>query len=280
MSGEVLVAIPVYNERSHVRSVVEKVREHVSDVLVVDDGSTDGTREIVAELRGIRCISHHRNFGYGKALVSAFQYAAEHDFSWLITIDCDQQHEPESIPDFLAAIQLDDADILSGSRFLDHSEALGVAPSDRRRINELITQELNQRLGLALTDAFCGFKAYRTAALAELSIDVFGYAMPLQLWAQAVARGLRIREIPVRLIYNDPNRSFGNGLDDPDWRLQHYLFVLGAEVDKMQQQLPEPRQVSAPARVTVGQASSAAPTSSAECCGFDRKGALGSTVCP
>ncbi len=280
MSGEVLVAIPVYNERSHVRSVVEKVREHVSDVLVVDDGSTDGTREIMAELSGIRRISHHRNFGYGKALVSAFEYAAEHAFSWLITIDCDQQHEPESIPDFLAAIQLNDADILSGSRFLGHSEALGAAPLERRRINQFITHELNRRLDLELTDAFCGFKAYRTAPLAALSIDVFGYAMPLQLWAQAVACGLRIREIPVRLIYNDPDRSFGNGLDDPDWRLQHYLSVLGAEVDKMQQRPPDPRQVRASAPVTVGQASTAAPTCGAECCEFDRNGALGSTVCP
>lgn len=280
MSGEVLVAIPVYNERSHVRSVVEKVRQHVSDVLVVDDGSTDGTHEIMAKLSGIRRISHHRNLGYGKALASAFEYAAEQAFSWLITIDCDQQHEPESIPDFLAAIQLDDADILSGSRFLGHSDALGAAPSDRRRINELITHELNRRLGLSLTDAFCGFKAYRTAALEELSIDVFGYAMPLQLWAQAVARGLRIREIPVRLIYNDLDRRFGHGLDDPDWRLQHYLSVLGAEVDKMQLLPPDPGQVRASAPVTVGPASSAAPTCGAERRGFDRNGALGSTVCP
>lgn len=280
MSGEVLVAIPVYNERSHVRSVVEKVREHVSEVLVVDDGSTDGTHEIMAELCGIRRVSHDRNLGYGRALVSAFQYAAEHAFPWLITIDCDQQHEPESIPDFLEAIRRDDADILSGSRFLGHSEALGAAPFERRRINELITLELNQQLGLTLTDAFCGFKAYRTAALADLSIDVFGYAMPLQLWAQAVASSLRIREIPVRLIYNDPDRSFGNGLDDPDRRLQHYLSVLGAEVDKIQPQPPGLGQVRASARVSVGQASSAAPACDAERRGYDRNGALGSTVCP
>ena len=163
---------------------------------------------------------------------------------------------------------------------MEHSEPLGAAPLERRRINELITHELNRRLGLTLTDAFCGFKAYRTAALAELSIDVFGYAMPLQLWAQAVAHGLRIREIPVRLFYNDPDRRFGNGLDDPDWRLQHYLSVLGAEVDKMQPRPPDPEQVRASARVTVGQASSAAPTCAAERRGYDRNGALGSTVCP
>ncbi len=83
-----------------------------------------------------------------------------------------------------------------------------------------------------MTDSFCGFKAYRVEALKRLSLDVAGYAMPLQLWVQVVDRGLRIREIPVRLIYNDPNRHFGGGLDDPKSRLAHYISVLDEELRK------------------------------------------------
>jgi dolichol-phosphate mannosyltransferase len=85
-----------------------------------------------------------------------------------------------------------------------------------------MTRLINERLGLSLTDAFCGFKAYRTAACAPLELDVDGYDFPMQFWVQAARHGLRIQEIPVRLIYNDPDRSFGGPLDDPENRRAVY----------------------------------------------------------
>lgn len=227
---KVLVAIPVFNERRHVRAVVDEVLRHVDDVLVVDDGSTDGTAEILRGMAGIRTLFHPRNQGYGQALCSSFDYAAAHRYDWLVTMDCDEQHEPAFIPEFIAAARQDDADIISGSRYLRQYDDNSKPPLDRRRINHVITQILNKVLNLRLTDSFCGFKAYRVACLGLLSIDQFGYAMPLQLWVQAADRGLRIREIPVRLIYNDPNRHFGGNLDDPDARLEHYLDVLTREL--------------------------------------------------
>ena len=227
-----LVAIPVYNERPHVRHVVAEVERFVPDVLVVDDGSDDGTTQVVRELRGIERIFHPENRGYGQALISAFRHAAAHGYDWLITMDCDEQHEPAFIPHFVEAIAADDADIISGSRYLQRHDGDSSPPADRRRINQVVTELLNEHLGLRLTDAFCGFKAYRVAALEKLDIDVPGYAMPLQFWVQAADRGLRIREIPVRLIYNDPNRHFGDGLDDPSQRLSHYLTVFYEELKR------------------------------------------------
>jgi dolichol-phosphate mannosyltransferase len=97
---------------------------------------------------------------------------------------------------------------------------------------------LNERLGLNLTDAFCGFKAYRVGSLKKLKLDVDGYAFPMQFWIQAVAAGLRIREIPVKLIYNDLKRSFGGPLDDPSVRLNHYRCVLHRELRRMADKLP------------------------------------------
>ena len=85
-------------------------------------------------------------------------------------------------------------------------------------------------LGLHLTDAFCGFKAHRVAPTHVLGLDEPGYAFPLQLWPRAARAGLRVTEIPVRLIYNDPTRHFGGSLDDPELRLQHYLQVLAREM--------------------------------------------------
>jgi dolichol-phosphate mannosyltransferase len=100
------------------------------------------------------------------------------------------------------------------------------APPERRRINAQITHELNEVLGLSLTDAFCGFKAYRVAAIAPLSITEPGYGMPLEFWVQAVHHELRIVEIPVPLIYLEEERSFGGSLDDGQRRLEYYHRVL------------------------------------------------------
>jgi hypothetical protein len=99
-------------------------------------------------------------------------------------------------------------------------------PAERRRVNAIVTEELNRRWGLALTDAFCGFKAYRVSVLAKLDLIETGYAMPLELWVRAVQLGLRIVELPVPLIYFDEKRSFGGALDDAETRLAVYRAVL------------------------------------------------------
>jgi dolichol-phosphate mannosyltransferase len=166
-------------------------------------------------------------------------------------MDCDEQHEPERLPEFFAAIEEEHAKpisrgaaIISGSRYLREpaAEALALAPSDRRRINRLLTAEINERfadrLGTRLTDSFCGFKAHRVAPTVSLQLTEGGYAFPMQLWARAAAAGLRVREIPVDLIYNDPNRTFGEGLDDPEARLRHYREVLHREIACVARRLP------------------------------------------
>ena len=108
-------------------------------------------------------------------------------------------------------------------------------PQDRRAINRTLTALLNELFDLDLTDAFCGFKAHRIAANQRLRLTEPGYAFPMQLWPQVVWAGLRMTEIPVRLIYNDPNRTFGGILDDAACRLKHYLDVLREETEKLGQ---------------------------------------------
>jgi dolichol-phosphate mannosyltransferase len=105
----------------------------------------------------------------------------------------------------------------------------GTAPQDRRAINVRITQVINTITGFDLTDSFCGFKAYRVDALRKLRLTDTGYAMPLQFWIQAKYFGLRVTELPVSRIYDDPNRTFGGGLDDPEVRLNHYLTTIENE---------------------------------------------------
>src|SRR5438105_15146216 len=157
----VLTAIPVYNEERHLLSVVHEVQRYSPEILVVNDGSTDRTAELLAGQKDVHVVTHPQNRGYGAALISAFTYALERDYDVLVTTDCDGQHEPARIPVLLEAIH--DADIVSGSRYLrDFRQTALPTPADRRLINQTITAELNQTFGLHLTDAFCGFKAYRS----------------------------------------------------------------------------------------------------------------------
>jgi dolichol-phosphate mannosyltransferase len=224
MGCRALTALPVFNEAKHVDRVLDLVIRQGTDVLVVDDGSTDGTGAILANRNDIAVAAHARNQGYGAALRTAFDYALRQGYDVLVTIDCDGQHEPQLIPDFVAACA--DQDMVSGTRYLQQFAGDSAPPAERLRINRQITAELNQRLGLSLTDAFCGFKAYRVPALAGLRITNKGYAMPLQLWVQAVALKWRIRELAVPLIYLDEARSFGGALDNAETRLRHYMEVL------------------------------------------------------
>jgi dolichol-phosphate mannosyltransferase len=227
-SPRILTALPVYNEVSHVNPVLDEVARYAGDILVVDDGSTDGTSELLAARHDIHVIRHETNRGYGAALRAAFEHAVRFRYDMLVTIDCDGQHEPQRIGQLVAACS--NADIVSGSRYLWNKENAGRAPAERRQINVQITRELNERLGLSLTDAFCGFKAYRTSALTQMAITEPGYGMPIEVWVQAAHLGLRIIELPVPLIYLEEARSFGGSLDDGRRRLQYYHRVLDTAI--------------------------------------------------
>ena len=95
-----------------------------------------------------------------------------------------------------------------------------------------ITQTLNKLTGLNLTDSFCGFKAYKVDALKEMKLTENGYGTPLQLWMQAWKLGLRIKEISVKLIYNNTSRSFSGELDKPAIRLSYYKEIIEKEMNK------------------------------------------------
>ena len=236
-----LTALPVYNEAAHVLGVIDEVRKVTDHILMVDDGSTDGTSGLLSGIitvanappeavaagpavAGVRVVRHPENRGYGAALATAFREALDGGWDGLVTIDCDGQHQPLLIPEFVDRAAR--CDIVSGSRYLRRFPGDSEPPAARRRINAEITAEINRRFGLSLTDAFCGFKAYTRRALERLRVTETGYAMPLEVWVQAAAAGLVIEEVPVPLLYLDLARSFGGALDDAATRLAYYRGVL------------------------------------------------------
>jgi dolichol-phosphate mannosyltransferase len=230
---QTLIAIPVYNEQAYVDTVLDAVRRYArgSDILVIDDGSTDQTPMHLAR-QPVDVIRHAKNRGYGRSLRDAFRWAECYGYDWLVTMDCDEQHEPASLPDFFSAIDRGAADIISGSRYLAPSDADDQPPAERRAVNGEVTGWVSDRLGLEITDAFCGYKAYRVATLKKLKLDIAGYALPLQVWVQAAAHDLTVHEVPIRLIYKDRNRTFGGTLDDREKRLAYYREAFEREVAK------------------------------------------------
>ncbi|MHC4647205.1 MAG: glycosyltransferase family 2 protein [Planctomycetota bacterium] len=226
-----LVAIPVYNEVSYVDDVLRAVRRYSESILVVNDGSTDGTADMLRGHSYVHVISHEANVGYGQSLIDAFGFARGREYDWLITIDCDYQHEPSFIPHFYREIQEDDADIISGSRYLRGvNDGSLPPPPERVAINRRITGILNANLGIELTDSFCGFKAYRTGAVHKLKLTEQGYRLPLQLWIRASRAGLRIREIPVPMIYHDPARKFCGPFEEAQKRFDYYIEIIEREL--------------------------------------------------
>lgn len=226
---KVLVGIPVYNESKYVRSVLDEVQKFTAEVAVVDDGSSDGSGELLQELHGQgilqHFLQHETNRGYGQSLIDLMAFARDSDYDSLITMDCDEQHQPSCIPDFVAAAE--GWDIVSGTRYPKQGEVEGDAPpEDRLRINREITARINQITDYNLTDGFCGFKLYNRNALEKLDIKEPGYAMPMEFWIKAFHIGLTVREIPVRRIYKDNTRQFGGKLNDSEDRLAYYNEVI------------------------------------------------------
>ena len=242
MSSRFLTALPVFNEVKSVSPVLDEVAQYSDDILVVDDGSTDGTLEVLRNRKDILLVEHETNKGYGGALITAFQYAIHNGYDVLVTIDCDGQHEPQRIRQFVAQSAESGIDIVSGSRYLKSFNDNTIPPADRRQINVDITKMLNEKLGYSLTDAFCGFKAYRVEALKKIQLNENGYAMPLELWVQAWCQGLTVTELPVPLIYLDEDRSFGDNLDDPQIRRDYYNSVLARSFAALPSDCPKKKQ--------------------------------------
>ncbi len=219
------VLIPVYNESQTIECVLDEVRRYYDgEIIVVDDGSTDGSCRILGERNDVTLLRFANNQGYGAALIAGFDLARDMEVDHLVTMDCDGQHEPSHVNQFFEEL-LEGGDIISGSRYLPESSREGVVPPDRRAVNASITETINKETGWHLTDSFCGFKGYRMAALAKLDLEERGYALPLEIWAKAYRAGLAVREIPVDRIYLNVDRTFGAQMDNPGTREAFYREV-------------------------------------------------------
>jgi len=232
------VILPVYNEAATLERVLNKVFEYQeADVVVVDDGSTDATPEILKTLPVKSVIRHPQNQGYGKTLIDGFRFAIENNYQYCVTMDADDQHEPSFIACFLE--KLEKFDIVSGSRYLNPFLSSDHPPADRLEVNRIVTEKVRELTGYAITDSFCGFKGYRVDGLRKLQLTETNYGFPLQVWMQAAKHGLTVTECAVPLIYLDVTRNFNNQFTNQEQRLKHYFEVLEREKQSFPSILPK-----------------------------------------
>jgi len=221
---KIIAAIPAHNEEQFIGGVVSKARKYADDVIVVDDGSTDNTSE-VAKAAGAEVIRHKTKQGAGAATKTAFEAAKRSHADILVTLDGDGQHNADEIPQLLAPILNEKADLVIGSRFLKPN--LQQMPKYRKFGINVITFLYNFGSKVRVSDSQCCFRAQNRKLIEAVKITDAGFSFSVQVLIQARRRGFNIKEVPVSCIYHSQSSSLNpvaHGLAVAFNVIKHRLF--------------------------------------------------------
>ncbi len=199
-----LVIIPTYNERENIQSIIKAVLKHDRfDVLVIDDGSPDGTPEVVRQMKAaekrVFLLERAGKLGLGTAYVAGFKWGLEHGYDYFIEMDADGSHDPEALPSFVRQMEKG-FDMVIGSRYLN--KAISVVGWDFRRLmlSKFGNYYSSWILGLRLTDLTSGFRCYSRKALESLDLAAIhsaGYGFQIEMAYRVAVAGCRVGEVPI-----------------------------------------------------------------------------------
>lgn len=204
MPERAIVIVPTYNERENIARVIEVTLAQNSriDVLVVDDGSPDGTGAIVSAIGAINprvhLLSRAKKLGLGTAYVAGFRWALDRPYEFIFEMDADFSHDPSHIPQFLESIV--DADLVLGSRYREGKVTVVNWPITRLILSYAANIYARTVTGLPLYDATGGFKCFRRRILESIDLNDVrsnGYAFQIEMSFRAWRQGFRIVEIPI-----------------------------------------------------------------------------------
>jgi glycosyltransferase involved in cell wall biosynthesis len=199
----VCALIPAFNEASHIAGVVEGARQYVESVIVIDDGSSDGTSE-TARNAGAFCIESPANRGKAAALRRGFTHARAQNFSHAITLDGDGQHLPQDIPALLRVARETDADLVIGARSFDRA----LMPRARYYSNTIGSRWASALVGREIKDSQCGFRLFRLEALNRVKLRSQRYEFEMEALIKLGRAGCTIAHAPIHMVYdNGQSRS-------------------------------------------------------------------------
>ena len=209
-----LVIVPTYNERENIARLMEAVlaQDQRLELLVVDDGSPDGTGAIVdgeAEINPrVHVLHRARKMGLGTAYLAGFAWALEHGYDYVFEMDADFSHDPAHLPAFLRAIE--ETDLVLGSRYRDGKVTVVNWPIGRLILSYFANVYARAVTGLPVWDATGGFKCFRRSVLEEIDLTKVrsnGYAFQIEMSFRAWKRGARIVEIPIVFVDRTEGQS-------------------------------------------------------------------------
>jgi polyprenyl-phospho-N-acetylgalactosaminyl synthase len=204
----ICAVIPAYNEAAVISGVVEKVKQYVDEVVVVDDGSKDATA-ILARQAGATVLQHFLNRGQCAALQTGIAYAVQNNIDAIVTIDADGQHEAAEIPLVIEPLLLGRAEVVLGSRFLKPDNAI---PSSRQKLLRAATVFTRLYTGLHITDTHNGFRAFSKAAASKLELKQDSMAHASEVIEQIKKHNLKFTEVGVTVHYTQYSLHKGQKL--------------------------------------------------------------------
>ena len=192
------IGLPAFNEEKNIAAILTKIQKFPHIIIVCNDGSSDLTGEI-AEKMGAIVVNHERNLGYGEAIRSLFKKSRELDLDILVTFDADGQHQISDIKKVLEPIELKQADIVIGSRFMEGSK--NKIPKYREIGIKTINKITNASTNTKITDTQSGFRAYNKDVLEQISPSESGMGISTEILIKANKKNLKILEVPITVSY-------------------------------------------------------------------------------
>ena len=198
--NKIWCGIPVYNNAATIADVVARAKQHVENIVVVDDGSTDTDLRYLLQGHGATVVRHESNRGKGAALLTAFRHAEANGGQYMITLDGDGQHFPEDIPLFLP--QLSPGVILLGRR----DEVTGEMPRSSRFGRRFSDFWIYVETGTKVSDSQSGFRAYPLRHLLALDMWSRHYNFEMEILTRAIWAGFSVKSVPIRVWYPEAEK--------------------------------------------------------------------------
>lgn len=189
------VVIPCFNEGASIAALVREVRQYLSLVIVVDDGSTDDTSAFAAAA-GALVISHARNLGKGAALKTGLSAALARGFEWVLTMDGDGQHRPQDLPAFFCCAEQANIRLVVGNR-MHNPQSI---PWLRRQVNRWMSRRLSERAGQSLPDSQCGFRLINLKVWASVPLETAHFEIESEMLLAFVRAGFRVEFVPIQVV--------------------------------------------------------------------------------
>lgn len=206
-----IAVIPAYNEATRIDAVVRDALKFVEKVIVVDDGSGDGTADTAAKA-GAHVVRHAENCGPGAATMTGIEAARRMGADIIVTLDADEQHDAKDIPAMIGPLRAGDIDVVFANRFAGGN----TIPFIRRIFNAIGNIVTLFATGVWVSDSQCGYKAFGAKAAAQLRLRTSGFEFCTEIVREAAAHRWRIRQVPVKVIYSEytlaKGQSFANGM--------------------------------------------------------------------